>query len=374
MSFAPTVFFTKVLGAEVTAQDSGVNIAWNGHTLAAKADTKTYTLDGETREFPAAPFAENDDVYLPFAPSVSALGKDIQMDSNVIVVGTEEETAAMLADKTMLKNAAIMMNLKETEVKQEDWRELKDKWRVYLVGDENKDLEDEYVAEAIKKLDNNCAGALAALNKGANPEVLFGKSPVTETAHMTNQFGMMYRLVEAYGTYGSKYYKDPALRREIMRSLEWLYNNLYGQAEIEGRGWRDTSLHNWWDWYFGSARHLCNALLIMEDDLTPEKIENYLSLYEHLRKTMRTGKIPSDAASRIYCGTAVAALKEDIERMRSMVDDYNLMLVPVESGNGVQEDDLYITHEYFAYSTAYGYQLLLDRLCALARDFGRDGV
>lgn len=103
MSFAPTVFFTKVLGAEVTAQDSGVNIAWNGHTLAAKADTKTYTLDGETREFPAAPFAENDDVYLPFAPSVSALGKDIQMDSNVIVVGTEEETAAMLGGQNDAK-------------------------------------------------------------------------------------------------------------------------------------------------------------------------------------------------------------------------------------------------------------------------------
>ncbi len=365
MSFAPTAFFAKALGSEAAAQDGGVTIDWNGHKLAAKAGEKTYTLDGEAREFPALPFAENGDVYLPLAPCMSALGKDIQMDSNVIVIGTEEETAAMLADKTMLGNAAIMMNVKETEIKQEDWRELKDKWRVYLVGDENKDLEDEYVAEAIKKLDNNCAGALAALNKGANPEVLFGKSPVTETAHMTNQFNMMYRLVEPYGTYGSKYYKDPALRREIMRTFEWLYNNLYGQAEIEGRGWRDTSLHNWWDWYFGSAKPLCNALLIMEDDLTPEKIEKYLSLYNHLRKTMRTGKIPSDAASRVYCGTAAAALQEDTEWMRSMVDDYNLMLVPVESGNGVQEDDLYITHEYFAYSTAYGTSSLLDRLCAL---------
>ena len=51
--------------------------------------------------------------------------------------------------------------------------------------------------------------------------------------------------------------------------------------------------------------------------------------------------------------------------MHSMVDDYNLMMMPVESGNGIQEDGLYITHGYFAYSTAYGTSSLLDRLVAV---------
>ncbi len=370
MSFAPTVFFTKTLGAACTVQDSEVGIEWNGHKLAAKADEKEFTLDGEKREFSAAPYAENDNVYFPLAEVVLALGKNIETDGKVIVIGTEEETGVMMADKNMMGNASIMLNVKETEVTQEDWRELKDKWRTYLVGDENKNLEDEYVVEAIKSIDANCKGALASMNKEPDAKVLFGKSEVTETSHMTSQFTTFYRLVAAYGTYGSEYYKDPALRRNILYAFEWLYNNLYGQAEIDGTGWRDTSLYNWWDWYCGSAKCLCEALIIMEDDLTPEKIKKYLSLYDHLRTRMRTGKTPDNAASRIYAGTAAAALEEDYGRMRELVDDYNLMLVPVESGNGMQEDDLYITHNYFAYSTAYGTSSLLDRLCGVQAILG----
>lgn len=368
VSFAPTGFFSKVLGAEVSVQASQISIQLSGHSLTATVGQKNYTVDGEPRTFSATPLAEDGIVYLPLAESAVALGKLVKTNGMTTAIGAGEQVGAIFADEKKTENAEIMLNAgdgSEKEITAEDWRELKDKWREYLVGDENKDLEDEHVASVIQGIDASCKAAWDAMNRDKEAEVLFGLTAVTTTDSMTAQFNRFYCLVRAYGTYGSAYYQDETLRRDILFGFDWLYNNLYGQAEIDGTGWRDTSLFNWWDWYCGSAKALCESLLIMEDALTPGKIKQYLSLYDHLRGIMRTNMTPDNAASRVYAGTLAAALEEDYDRMQTLVDDYNLMLIPEESGNGVQEDDLYITHNYFAYSTAYGTSSLLDRLTAV---------
>ena len=302
---------------------------------------------------------------MPLAAVLTALGKPAKEVEELVIIGTDEAAAAVEKSHVVSRNLETMLcakKLTKDNVSKADWKQLKDNWRKYLTGDENKNLDDPEIAAKLKTLDSACEGARKAMNKDTEILALFGNIPVETTGKMTNQYTQLYKMVEAYGTYGTKYYKDPEVKKDILFALEWLYENLYGQDEIEGKGWRDTSGYNWWDWYCGVGKALCDTLMIMENDLTPAKIKQYLSLHDHLKTKMRTNMTPDNAASRVYVGTASAALEEELERMENMVNDYNLLLVPVESGNGTQEDGLYKTHKYFAYSTAYGTSSLLDRL------------
>lgn len=364
VSVAPIEFFEKILDAKVEKEADVINITLGEKTLKLLEGLDTYTQGEQSGQLDATVITYSDRTYIPLVSALKALGKNAVTYDMITVIGdTKIENA--LTNKVLKQNLEIMLSSKETDdsdIKPEDWKFLKDKWRKALTGDANKNLEDPEIKAKLVSLEKPVPGVLGTMNKDSNILSLFGTTPCTESAHMTSQFNQLYKLVEAYGTYGTKYYKDKKLRKEILYSLEWLYENLYGEDEINGTGWRDTGLHDWWDWYYGSARPLCDTLLIMEEDLTKGQIKKYLSLYEHLRKTMRVGRKADLAASRIYCGTAVAALFEDAERMEAMTDDYNLMVVPVQSGNGIQEDDLYRTHNYFAYTTTYGVSTLLDRL------------
>ena len=99
--------------------------------------------------------------------------------------------------KRLWQNAKIMLNvniMEAEDITAEDWRQLKDKWRKYLVGDESKDLDNEYVKKAINNIDSGCESAWNSMNKNKDAEVLFGNNPVTETTHMTSQFTIFYKM------------------------------------------------------------------------------------------------------------------------------------------------------------------------------------
>ena len=364
VSVAPISFFENILEMKTQKNGGEITITSDGKTLKIKEGDSTYTADGKNGQLDTEVVFSSGRTYIPLVSALNALGKNAVSYDMLTLIG-DTQANDLFKNKVLKKNLEIMLCAKENlaaSITKDDWKLLKDKWRKYLTGDENKNLDDKEIKAKIKALEDRVPGLLAKMNKGSDILALFGDTPCTATTHMTSQFAQMYYLAEAYGTYGTKYYKDKKLKKEIIYSLDWLYENLYGQDEIEGKGWRDTGLFDWWDWYCGSAKCLCDALMIMEADLTKTQIKKYLSLYEHLRTVMRTGMKPNVAASRVYTGTAVAALFEDAERMTNMVNDYNLLLVPVKSGNGTQEDGLYKTHDYFAYSTLYGVSSLLDRL------------
>lgn len=364
ISVAPVSFFETHTGAKASSDGDNVTLSLGDKSIVLTSGSASY--EGSAKGSLEGSVVTKDGVtYVPVASALEALGKNATEYEELVIIGSDESAKTVSDSKSVSKNLKTMLcakKLTKENVKKQDWKILKDKWRKYLTGDNNKDLTDEELTARLKAIEAACDSSRKSMNKETQILALFGKTPCTESTHMTSQYNQLYKMAEAYGTYGTKYYKDKALKADIFFALEWLYDNLYGQDEIEGRGWRSTSDYNWWDWYCGSAKPLCDTLMIMEEDLTPDQIKKYLSLYDHLRKTMRTNMTPDNAASRVYTGTASAALEEDLDRMANMVNDYNLLLVPVESGNGTQEDGLYKTHNYFAYSTAYGTSSLLDRL------------
>lgn len=362
---APLSFFENVFGAQTSTDGNKIKITLDSKTVELEIGSAKYLSAGKMGELKAPVATRDEKAYLPICSILNILGKECEEADTITVIGNKKAAETIDENAIVSQSLKTMLNVKDSKnntYTKDDWKQLKDNWRKYLVGDETKDLNNEWIKEAIALVDRNCELSMQSMNRNGGVFALFGTVPCTESGHMTTQYGKLWYMAEAYGTYGSKYYKNEALKKDILYGIEWMYENLYGQDEIDGTGWRSTKDYNWWDWMGGSPLHLSNILLVMEDSLTSEQIKKYLSLYEHVRTQMRTKATPDHAASRTMVGIASGALMENEERMTSAVKDYNLMLLDVEKGNGIQEDGLYLFHDYFAYTTEYGTATLLERL------------
>lgn len=356
-SIAPLTFFENALGAQVSNEDGKTSITLDNDTVDLTDMVKVY--DGVS--------------YLPLDVTFSALGKTSESFDMVTVIGEAGKINSVKNDASILKNLKIMLNanaLSKDDVTKEDWKFLKDKWRKQILGDSDKNLEDKNMAEWIKSIDNSAMGAQKQMIKDNNVLSLFTNKGATTTKEMTNEYAKINTMAKAYGTYGCKNYRNPQLRRDILYALDWMYENFYGQDIIDGKGWKSIYDYDWWDWHVGVPTQLGEILLIMENDMTPKLVNKYLEPFEFVRKNLRTGLNTAHAASRVYACTLSSALREDFESMKDMVVDYNLMLVPPGHTAGVQEDWLYITHEYYAYSAAYGSKALLERFMTVESVLG----
>lgn len=252
-------------------------------------------------------------------------------------------------------------------VTHEDFVKLKDKWRARLVGSEQiNNLSNEYIAKKINEVNTMGQSSWDIMNKEEDAAVLFGTTPVTASADMGEQFKHMYNMTLAYGTWGTKLYHDRHLEQDILYALEWLHDNLYGPNEIEGHGWRDVFAFNWWDWYINVPMKLLPSLLILENEIGGEMIQRHTEMWEYVRTHMRQTKNLAEAQSRVQVVTMSAALREDPELMLECMEDFERILRPTTSGEGVYDDFTYLNHGVYPLVGTYGAACLCDRLITTA--------
>lgn len=362
MTMVPVNFWKTAFGADIKKSGTAYTITLDGKSITLKENELT---EGIT----CAPFVKEEIFYIPLVETAALFGKKAETKDMLTVVGTDEQLA-VFRDSNILSEVGghLICNAgyDPASITEADFAQLKENWRTYLCGDENNDIEDEYVKVLLKKTDSGAKGTLESMNRSADAKVLFGTKVCETSDDMYNQFMAMYRLAKAYGTYGSEYYQDPVMREAIEYSLEWLYNNLYGQAEIDGTGWRDIGLYNWWDWYIGVPRALTRTLLILEEDMLQTQIEKYLKLFEHIRKTTRLEKTLTYAQGRIEVVTASALLHEDAELLAECMYDFDLILQPATKLDGVYDDYTYIMHTVYPLEGSYGPDVLIARFMSMA--------
>ena len=326
ITFVPISFFADFLNADLIKINSGFKVSKNGKTVEL-----AFCENGEVRCF-----EKGGTVYAPVCYVSRELGYSVGefYENRLTVIGEEQHIDAI--NKNPLLAEALSYEVfgeYDTEIfTHEDYVEAKDKWRLRLVGSpEINDMTDAFVADKIKAMDISCKEKLETLNRcsadGKAPTILWGTEAPTESADLTRQYSGIYVLARAYGTYGSIYYHNEKLLLDIRYALDWMYEHMYGEAEIEGRGWRDVRAFNWWDWHVGGSEHLTNVLLIIEDKLTAEDKKRYLKCYEWVTTIMRTGRENrACASSRLKCGTKTALLLEDPVRLKDAQWDCDALL------------------------------------------------
>ena len=155
-------------------------------------------------------------------------------------------------------------------------RALENKRRLLVGGTLPSDADSE---RRIKNIESSAEASLSLFERGRSDSLFLGKMPEASN-EMTREYSHIKTIAISFGTKGTRHYENSDVLDMLLYSLEWMYNNRYGENEILGKGWRDMHLFNWWDWEIGSPVFLIDTLVILEDKIDPEKRKKYLSVFD----------------------------------------------------------------------------------------------
>ncbi len=339
----PVEFFTRFLSAEENAEKK---------TLSLGGKVYSYDKDARTKEGV---------VYVPAGPVCEGLGIPYGIyDENLLVIGKEELLSA-LSSGTELLNAAkytLTGDYSAEHLTSADFAAIKKKWCAVLFGDEStNDVNDPDVKQ--KLTDIETVARRSQKNRNTNPDriILWGENPPKESRDLSTQYERIYEMTCGYATFGTQTYHDESLLADILDSLQWMYENMYGESVIEGRGWRDAHDFNWWDWFVGGPTTLVRTLLAVEEHITMEQKQKYLKCLLWIFTIHRVGYRRDYASSRIIVGVPAALLLEDKEFLYKEFLDYDILLDVAGPEKGKYADFVSWTHDY-PYNTMYGFGTL----------------
>ena len=306
-----------------------------------------YTVDLNKCNFTIAPFMHFGKLYVPIIETAKALGLDgdVFYKNRLIIIGEKEDIKN--AGEIINKNPNIAVagadeligKYDAYKFTHEDFIVAKNKWREYLVGTpETINLNDEGMQKKLKAIENNAKKLLAEMNREPDAVILWGENPPSISGHVIEQYSKINALAHAWGTYGTELYHDENLKKDIIYAFKWMYENMYGEAEIEDRGWRSVNDFNWWDWYVGGPENLTDAMLITEELFTEEEKRRYLKLFKYLLDTWRLSYTQNECSGRMAVETKCALLLEDPERLTIASNDFHNLLEVVLEGPGTHTD------------------------------------
>jgi len=350
--FVPTLLFTEF--CDTAFQEDGETYA-----LSRGGDVFRFRL-GEY-----GCYREGTQRYVPLLRTARALGLTAGVYENgmLAVVGEQHHIAAMDADSALAHAGAYLVlgGYDPSGFTPEDYRAARANWRCRLVGSpEMNDLSDPTIRGKIASISEACGRAWDSLNRAPDRPILWGEHAPVESHELEKQYLGLVRLAKGWGTYGSDYYLNEDLHRDILDGMRWMYEHMYGEAEIAGTGWRDAHLFNWWYWYIAAPEAITDVFLIMEDSFTMEEKRAYLRCFDWLCTFMRRGLNRQMAFSRICVCTKVALVLCDAKRLREEYVDFDILLGIGETGEGVHVDYTQWTHG-FPMNLGYG-RLNLDRV------------
>lgn len=358
ISFAPV----SVLSAMDGCTAEGCSVTYGANTLVFAAGNTEYTLNGDVHSFTAAPFEMYGHTYIPVKEAAEALGLTgyVYYDSRLTVIGPKNAADAFnaaVADNPALVYAgadAVIGEYDAYKFTHEDYMAAKDKWRKYLVGTPDTiDTNDPIMMDKVNSAANHARNVMKSMNRGEDAVILWGNQPPSISDDLMNQYANIRALAVAWGTYGSDLYHSKELADDILYAFKWMYENMYGEAEIEERGWRSMTAFNWWHWYVGGPESMMDAMLITEELFTDEQKRTYLKAFKHLLDTTRQLNTQDQCSGRMSVGTKCALLLEDPRRLTISANDYHIMLEVKLAGPGTHTD--YCNYQHgMPYNMVYG--------------------
>ncbi len=358
----PASFFEKFLGLKVSRDGNTVSVTRGKKTLSATVGEGEYELAGKRYPIAAPAFETEGHIYLPALRTAEALGlKGRIYDGGKLIIFAKEEMLDEIERDIELQVSASYATLGKYDASKftkEDFEAVKNKWRTVLVGSEEmNDLSDPDFREKLAEISARTKRLWDSLHKEKDRFILWGDEPPKASSDLSRQYGCLWGLVQGYATYGTDYYMNEELKDTVLDCLQWMYENMYGEAEIEDRGWRSMRIFNWWDWFYGGIEPFTNALMVMEKHLTYKQIETYLRAFKHVLTLHRVGYRRDFAMSRLTVCTKAALLLEDRKMLENECEDYDLVLSITRAGEGVHVDYVEWTHGY-PYNMMYGFNNL----------------
>ncbi|MFE5299322.1 polysaccharide lyase 8 family protein [Streptomyces sp. NPDC056632] len=177
-------------------------------------------------------------------------------------------------------------------------------------------------------------------------------------AGITQSYGRLWTMTQAYLQDGTGSTGDPALLADVLRGLDHLSERIYNSGTVR--------YGNWWEWQIGSPRLLMDIVAALHPLLGADRIAAACAAVDHF--------VP-DSVLGAYTGTSTGANRVDLCRsvaVRGVVgadpakialarDALSPVFPYVTRGDGLYADGSFVQHTWVAYSGTYG-QVMLDGL------------
>ncbi len=158
-------------------------------------------------------------------------------------------------------------------------------------------------------------------------------------------------MAKGYAARGTELYHNPELLSDIIKGLDFLYDNYYGECISDKGIWG-----NWWTWQIGIPGEVVTILILLEDSLSKEQIEKYLYPVDYyLPYPTMTACNKMWRGHRCILAAALHGDAKRIVRARKMLLD---IFEYVKSGDGFYDDGSFVQHNWHAYTGGYGLGLL----------------
>ena len=360
--YAPSAFFDEHLGMTVTDSGNSYTVSYGGKTIKGTYGSPEAIVGTESITLTASPIKLDSVAYFPAGEFAAALGLYAAGRDGLCVIGKDKAITAIADNETYsqyISYRTTYQYLDSSNVTEEDFIAARDRWIYNLVGDDNLDIENEHIASQIAARDKAGKDAWALLNKSEDAVELFQNKPMTATTEMASAYGKIESMALAWGTKGTSLYHNEEIIPDILYALEWMYQNRYGQNEIDGKPWHSLN-DGWYYWQISIPLDIVNTLMILHDHVTSEQISNYLALFKHMvPKPSGRGSEGSNLLDSCEATIGAGILEKDIERVRVGRDSMDLSFVYIEdksvsNGEGFYKDGSYVYHNYHPYNTGYG--------------------
>ena len=258
----------------------------------------------------------------------------------------------------------IACQLEKNEIK--DCRKIINKWQEFLIGLPNYDSQIKMIDEEIKKVvsfnEKNADGYYSDINLSKDRKSIFKSfENMKSGVDVLKQYDGLVKIVKAYATPGTKYYKKEEIKTQVIDALDWLYDNAYHENLPE--------LGNWWQWEIGIPKKLNEILAIMYDEVPKDKKIKYLKVSQYFQPYAKWSAFSPSASyssaphKRISTGgnridTSLicfirGVLMEDRTQILDGLNSVAEVGKIVTEKDGFYKDGSFVQHDNVAYNGTY---------------------
>lgn len=245
----------------------------------------------------------------------------------------------------------------------EDYKKIRVKWAEFLTGvSADDDVNKVDIKTVILANERNAERFYEKLNKDKNKRYLLeGNEDMKNGIHIMASYDAVRNIAKGYASKGTRFYKNPEIKEQLIEGLDWLYDNAYHEGVPE--------LGNWWQWEIGIPKAVNDILALMYDDIPEDKRIKYLKATEFFQPDARyngagatasysstpdkrksTGGNRTDTAMISFLrGVLLQDRKHTVDALTAVTDigEY------VTQGDGFYKDGSFIQHENVAYNGTY---------------------
>lgn len=258
----------------------------------------------------------------------------------------------------------VTCQLEKNEIK--DCRKIINKWQEFLIGLPNYDSQIKMTDEEIKKVvsfnEKNADGYYSDINLSKDRKSIFKSfENMKSGVDVLKQYDGLVKIVKAYATPGTKYYKKEEIKAQVIDALDWLYDNAYHENLPE--------LGNWWQWEIGIPKKLNEILAIMYDEVPKDKKIKYLKASQYFQPYAKWSAFSPSASyssaphKRISTGgnridTSLicfirGVLMEDRTQILDGLNSVAEVGKIVTEKDGFYKDGSFVQHDNVAYNGTY---------------------